>query len=74
MDELLPAELPIVQAPMAGGPSTVELAAAVAGAGGFPYVAGGYLTADALLAELARFRDLAGRTGRRQPVRAVRAG
>jgi nitronate monooxygenase len=57
---LLPAELPVVQAPMAGGPSTVALAAAVSSAGGFGYVAGGYLSPDALLAELARFRELAG--------------
>jgi nitronate monooxygenase len=45
---VLPCELPIVQAPMAAGPSTPELAAAVANAGGFGFVAGGYLSADAL--------------------------
>jgi len=33
---------------MAGGPSNPELAAAVAGAGGYGFVAAGYLTADAL--------------------------
>ena len=31
---------PLILAPMAGGPSTVALAAAVAGAGGFPFPAG----------------------------------
>jgi nitronate monooxygenase len=43
---------------MAGGPSTPELAAAVAGAGGFGYVAGGYLTAATLRQALDRTRAL----------------
>jgi nitronate monooxygenase len=55
---LLPSRLPIIQAPMAGGPSTPELAAAVAEAGGFGYVAGGYLTVDALQDALRRTREL----------------
>lgn len=33
--------LPIIGAPMAGGTTTPELVAAVADAGGFPFVAGG---------------------------------
>jgi nitronate monooxygenase len=37
---------------MAGGPSTPALAAAVASAGGFGFVAGGYLRADALYAAI----------------------
>jgi nitronate monooxygenase len=45
---VLPCDLPIVQAPMAGGPSTPALSAAVASAGGFAFVAGGYLGPDAL--------------------------
>lgn len=51
---LLETDLPIVAAPMAGGPSTVALASAVTDAGGFAFVPGGYLTApafDALLTE-----------------------
>ncbi len=40
----LVSELPIVQAPMAGGPSTPELTAAVGGAGGFGFLAAGYLS------------------------------
>ena len=36
--------VPIVQAPLAGGPSTPELAAAVANAGGLGFVAAGYRT------------------------------
>jgi nitronate monooxygenase len=58
---LLPSRLPIIQAPMAGGPSTPELAAAVAEAGGFGYVAGGYLTVDALQDALRRTRELTAR-------------
>ncbi|WP_018333896.1 nitronate monooxygenase [Actinomycetospora chiangmaiensis] len=48
---------PIVAAPMAGGPSTPALVAAVADAGGFGYLAAGYLTADALAAQLAQLRQ-----------------
>ena len=51
-------EHPIVLAPLAGGPSTPELAAAVSGAGGLGFVAGGYLTADALRERIARVREL----------------
>jgi nitronate monooxygenase len=43
---------PIVQAPLAGGPSTVDLAVAVSRAGGLGFLAGGYLTADAMAAEI----------------------
>lgn len=52
----LPGELPVIQAPMAGGPSTPELTAAVATAGGFGFLAGGYLTPDQLVATIARTR------------------
>ena len=48
--------LPIVAAPMAGGPSTVALSRAVADAGAFPFLAGGYLTPDALRAQIADLR------------------
>jgi len=54
----VPSRLPIVQAPMAGGPSTPELAAAVNAAGGFGFVAGAYLTAEALRGALERTRAL----------------
>jgi nitronate monooxygenase len=49
---------PIIQAPMAGGPSTPELAAAVGNAGGLGFVAAGYKTPDALAAELDATRVL----------------
>ena len=48
----------VVAAPMAGGPSTPELVAAVGGAGGLGFLAGGYLTADALAERIADTRDL----------------
>ncbi len=43
---------------MAGGPTKPELVAAVNAAGGFGYLAAGYLSADALRAALARTREL----------------
>ncbi|GAA3695984.1 nitronate monooxygenase [Zhihengliuella alba] len=48
----------VVQAPMAGGPGTPELAAAVTNAGGLGFVAGGYLRADALVDQLDRAEAL----------------
>lgn len=53
---LLPSALPLIQAPMAGGPSTPALTAAVSAAGGFGFVAAGYLSADALHDALAATR------------------
>lgn len=49
---------PIIQAPMAGGPSTPVLAAAVSGAGGLGFLAAGYKPADAVRAELGELRAL----------------
>lgn len=57
-DVTVPSRLPVVQAPMAGGPSTPELAAAVNAAGGFGFVAAGYLTPEALRTALDRTRAL----------------
>ena len=48
----------IVLAPLAGGPSTPELAAAVAEAGGLPFLGAGYLTAAALAEQLEATRAL----------------
>jgi nitronate monooxygenase len=53
-------KLPIVQAPMAGGPSTAALAAAVSGAGALGFLAAGYRTVDGLAQDLA---DVRARTG-----------
>jgi nitronate monooxygenase len=49
--------LPIIGAPMAGGTTTPELTEAVARARGFPFVAGGYLTAEALAPLVDRMRE-----------------
>jgi nitronate monooxygenase len=51
-------EVPIILAPLAGGPSTPELAAAVCEGGGLGFIAGGYLTAAALDARIAGLREL----------------
>jgi nitronate monooxygenase len=52
--------VPIVLAPLAGGPSTPELSAAVSNAGGFGFLAAGYLAASALAARLERTLALTG--------------
>src|SRR4051794_1475375 len=49
--------VPIVQAPMAGGPSTPALAAAVSQSGGLGFVAAGYKSADAMAADLEETRS-----------------
>lgn len=50
--------LPIVGAPMAGGPSTPELVAAVSRAGGLGMLAAGYLSPEDLRARIAATREL----------------
>lgn len=59
----LGATTPVVVAPMAGGPSTPALVRAAAGCGSLGFLAGGYLTAEALdaqVAEVAADTDLYG--------------
>jgi nitronate monooxygenase len=48
---------PIVLAPLAGGPSTPALAAAVCEAGGLGFLAAGYLSADALRDDIHALRE-----------------
>lgn len=50
-------QVPIVGAPMAGGPSTPGLVAAVANAGGLGFLAAGYLTPEKLKADIAAVRS-----------------
>jgi nitronate monooxygenase len=50
--------VPIIVAPMAGGPSTPQLAAAGTNAGGLGFVAAGYLTAEVFAERLAAARSL----------------
>ena len=51
-------DVPVVQAPMAGGPSTPALAAAVSNAGGLGFLAAGYKTPEAVHTEIAATREL----------------
>ena len=57
---LLPSHLrrPVIGAPMAGGPTTPELIAAVGEAGGLGMIGSGYLDAAATREEIARVREL----------------
>jgi nitronate monooxygenase len=50
--------VPIVLAPLAGGPATPQLAAAASEAGGLGFLASGYLTGDALRQRVAEIREL----------------
>lgn len=50
--------VPVLVAPMAGGPTTPELAAAGSSAGGLGFLAAGYLKADALADRVAAARAL----------------
>src|SRR5579885_2377227 len=54
-------ELPIVQAPMGGGPSTPELVAAVSNAGGLGSLGAPYLTPQQILDDIRRVRALTDR-------------
>ncbi|MFC9313159.1 nitronate monooxygenase [Streptomyces nigra] len=56
LTDLLPH--PIVQAPMAGGVSVPQLAAAVSEAGGLGFLAAGYKTADGMYQEIKQLRSL----------------
>ncbi|KUJ70685.1 2-nitropropane dioxygenase [Streptomyces albus subsp. albus] len=52
---------PIVQAPMAGGASCPQLAAAVSAAGGLGFLAAGYKTPEAMYEEIKQLRGLTDR-------------
>src|SRR5688500_5277022 len=49
--------IPIIAAPMAGGPSTPALAAAVSNAGGLGFLAAGYKSTDSVETEIDAFRS-----------------
>ena len=55
--------VPVAVAPMAGGPSTPELVAAVVGAGGGGFLAGGMRTAAQVRAQVDALRALLGAEG-----------
>jgi NAD(P)H-dependent flavin oxidoreductase YrpB (nitropropane dioxygenase family) len=52
-------DLPVLAAPMAGGPSTPALIAAAARAGGLGFLAAGYKTVDQLAGQIAEVREQA---------------
>lgn len=60
---LLGTDRPLVGAPMAGGTTTVELAAAVTGAGGLGFLAAGYRTPEDLARQVAALRERTDRIG-----------
>lgn len=60
---LLDSPLPVAAAPMAGGPTGVALARAVRSAGAFPFLAGGYKTAEALAEQITALRGDGGAFG-----------
>lgn len=51
-------QYPIIQAPMAGGPTTPELVAAVSNAGGLGFLGAGYMSADSMREAIHRIREL----------------
>ena len=51
-------EIPVIQAPMAGGPSTPQLAAAVSAGGGLGFLAAGYKSAAAMRNDIGTVRSL----------------
>lgn len=53
--------IPVVQAPMAGGPSTPALAAAINRGGGLGFLAAGYLTTERLAEDIETMVGLTGR-------------
>lgn len=56
MTTLLGSELPVAAAPMAGGATTLDLVAAAEQAGGFGFLAAGYLSAEAMAGDIAAAR------------------
>jgi nitronate monooxygenase len=52
--------VPIVLAPLAGGPSTPQLAAAVSNAGGLGFLGAGYLSPEVLRDQIKQARELTG--------------
>ncbi len=61
LTERLDIRYPIIQAPMAGGPGTPQLAAAVSNAGGLGSLAGGYPQPESLRQAIAEMRALTDR-------------
>ncbi|CAB3389633.1 NAD(P)H-dependent flavin oxidoreductase [Kyrpidia spormannii] len=58
---MLSIQYPIIQAPMAGGPTTPELVAAVSNEGGLGFLGAGYMSPDSIRAAIRRIRELTDR-------------
>src|SRR5699024_7027348 len=56
--KLLGATYPLIQAPMAGGPTTPALVAAVSNAGAIGSIGAGYMTPEALTAAMSEVRRI----------------
>ncbi|MGZ3585380.1 MAG: nitronate monooxygenase, partial [Ktedonobacterales bacterium] len=56
LTQMFDIELPIIQAPMAGGPTTPELVAAVSNAGGLGSLGAAYLAPDVLRETIRQIR------------------
>jgi Dioxygenases related to 2-nitropropane dioxygenase len=54
-------DYPIIQAGMAGGPTTPELVAAVSNAGGLGTLGAGYMTPESMRIDIERIRELTDR-------------
>lgn len=74
LDAVLAPPVPVLVAPMAGGPSTPELVAAMIRAGGGGFLAGGMRTPDQVRAQVDRLRALLADDGARTPSPAARFG
>lgn len=61
LTQMFDIELPLIQAPMAGGPTTPELVAAVSNAGGLGSLGAAYLAPDALRETIRQIRKLTDR-------------
>lgn len=59
--EVFGIELPIVLGPMAGGPSTPQLAAAVSNAGGLGFLGEGYATPEQIRSDVRALKEATGR-------------
>jgi nitronate monooxygenase len=61
LTQMFDIELPIIQAPMAGGPTTAELVAAVSNAGGLGSLGAAYLAPDVLQETIRQIRRMTNR-------------
>ncbi|MGG5254018.1 NAD(P)H-dependent flavin oxidoreductase [Neobacillus sp. SM06] len=60
LTSLLGVNYPVIQAPMAGGPTTTELVAAVSNAGGLGMIGAGYLKPDQIREQIREIKQLTG--------------